>query len=264
MAKTAVAIVENNAVAVADDDDLFLKYAGVGGENVTSEDKITPRLRIISSQSKELQRGDVKYIKGAEAGQILRDDTKALIDGEVGLEIVVAKFQRTWNIYENDRFRAALLPGDELLRGKRQEDNNKWYLRDGREVRDTANFFVVLITGGRPKPAMISMASSQWKKAKIINSYLAEKEVLASTGKWVNQPWAATVWSLTTAPEKNDKGSWFGWNPVVSRTLDYKASAEDRVILEAGLAFAAQVGAGKVVVRGEDSDQASDRDDLPF
>lgn len=254
-----VAVKENTDIAVSNAD-FFAQYGGVGAEEVKPEDKLTPRLRIISAQSKELQRGDGKFMKGAAAGQILRTDTSELIDGEVGIEVIIAKYQRTMNIYEGERFKMALMPGDPLLREARQADGGKSYLPDGREVRDTANFFIILVEG--QKPCMLSMASSQWKRARQINAYLDKTEV-ASNGVRYKLPYPATVWRLTTVPEKNDRGSWFGWSPTPVRELEPNNNPQDLELFGLGIAFAEQIGAGNVVVRHDD-DATPERDKIPF
>ena len=53
------------------------------------------------------------------------------------------------------------------------------------------------------------------------------------------------IWKLTTVPESNDKGSWFGWNHSMVRRLDL-SNEDDQSLFEEGVSFSKSVLAGEV------------------
>jgi hypothetical protein len=60
---------------------------------------------------------------------------------------------------------------------------------------------------------MISMASSQLRKAKQWNSMINRLQIPRPDGSGTMNPamfW--TAYKLTTVPQKNENGTWFGWN----------------------------------------------------
>ena len=72
---------EKSEVA-AFDLNLILEDAGTAGENMTSDDMLIPRLRILQSQSPQVNKADGAYIKGAEAGHIFENVSNTVTDGE--------------------------------------------------------------------------------------------------------------------------------------------------------------------------------------
>lgn len=58
--------------------------AGIGAEDITSEDFLLPFLRIIQPNSPQLNKRHEKYIKGSEAGMFFNVSTSKLYPGEDG------------------------------------------------------------------------------------------------------------------------------------------------------------------------------------
>ena len=88
------------------------------------------------------------------------------------------------------------------------------------------------------------MSSTQLKKARRWNTQMQALKERGKNGLFI-LPMMAHIWKLTTVPESNDKGSWFGWHQVVDRKLDL-SNGEDQALFEEGVAFSKSVLAGEV------------------
>ena len=64
------------------DPSIILEDAGTASENMTNDDMLIPRLRILQALSPQVSKADGAYIKGAEAGCIFDNVTNEFIDGE--------------------------------------------------------------------------------------------------------------------------------------------------------------------------------------
>ena len=69
-------------------------------------------------------------------------------------------------------------------------------------------------------------------------------------------PMMSHLYKLTTVPEQNDMGSWFGWTINKERQIDLSDSYEKH-LFEAGIAFAQSVQAGEVEVKQSNPEQST-------
>jgi hypothetical protein len=82
-------------------------------------------------------------------------------------------------------------------------------------------------------------------------------------------PMMSHKYRLRTVEERNDKGSWFGWDITREGPLDM---AEEADLFEMALSFAKSVKAGEVKVKeemgdenfGKSSPRSQDDDNVPF
>jgi hypothetical protein len=108
------------------------------------------------------------------------------------------------------------------------------------------------------------MKSTQLKKSRKWNSMMQAVQKIGANGRMFRPAIYSQVYRLTTVPESNDKGKWFGWE--VARVGDV-ASAE---VYEAAKAFAQTISAGDVNIKHEQegvSPRAAttiDDSDVPF
>src|SRR4051812_7676312 len=75
---------------------LYAEDAGTGFENVKKGDFALPFIKILQGLSPELERGNAKYIAGAQAGDIVHSITNEVFSGETGIAIVAAAFDKKW------------------------------------------------------------------------------------------------------------------------------------------------------------------------
>ena len=77
-------------------------------------------------------------------------------------------------------------------------------------------------------------------------------------------PLMSQIYKITSVPEQNDKGSWYGWEIARERSLNLSDDM-DKSFFEMAVTFAKSVKAGDVQVNDGSSSMGSDPDDeIPF
>jgi hypothetical protein len=145
---------------------------------------------------------------------------------------------------------------DVLSRTNREPGDNKDYLDNGNYIENTANHYVMVVNSeGTPEPALITMKSTQLKKSRKWNSMMQSVKVAGKNGLFT-PPMYSQMYRLSTVPESNDKGKWFGWE------VERIGPVEDAGIYQAAKDFANSVNAGEVKVKHHD--EAVESDKTPF
>jgi len=260
MAKNEVQVKEESNV-VAFDPSILLEDAGTASENMTADDMLIPRLRILQAQSPQVNKADGAYVKGAEAGQILDNVTNEPVDGEKGMTVVPVSYRKTYIEWSDDR----KLVKDHGLQPANldmcvQDDKGKLRTPDGNQMVLTAEYFVYVVgDDGNFSPAILSMSSSGIKKSKRWNSMINRLQIPHPSGKGtINPAMFWTAYKLTTTPEQNDMGSWFNWE--VEMMFDAKSGGilqnldqGQNIYLEAR-EFRKNIQSGEVKVQPDSSD----------
>ena len=245
------------------DPSIILEDAGTASENMTNDDMLIPRLRILQALSPQVSKADGAYIKGAEAGMIFDNVTNEYFDGEKGITVVPVKYRKTHLEWTQERKIVADhgLNCTDLISKCKEDDKGKLITPDNNVLSITAEYFVFTIDqDGSYSPALISMSGSALKKAKKWNSMMNRLQIPHPTGKGtINPAMFWTAYTLTTVPEQNDMGSWFNWE--VTMKYDAKSggiiqnlSTGENIYLEART-FRKKVTEGKVNASGDDSDE---------
>ena len=73
---------------------MFEADAGMGMENVGSEDVKIPFLRILQDLSPQVKEGKGEYIQGAKPGMIINSVSKKLYDGRKGINVLRCYYKR--------------------------------------------------------------------------------------------------------------------------------------------------------------------------
>ena len=245
------------------DPSIILEDAGTASENMTNDDMLIPRLRILQALSPQVSKADGAYIKGAEAGCIFDNVTNEFIDGEIGITVVPVKYRKTHLEWTQERKIVADhgLNCTDLISKCKEDDKGKLITPDNNILTITAEYFVFTIDqDGAYSPALISMSGSALKKAKKWNSMMNRLQIPHPTGKGtINPAMFWTAYTLTTVPEQNDMGSWFNWEVTMkynakSGGIIQNLSTGENIYLEART-FRKKVTEGKVNASGDDSDE---------
>lgn len=257
---TAVATAATTAVAVSEEisfDDELLGDAGAGSEGIGLEHLTVPFLSILQPLSPQVQKGNAKYIKGAEAGMIMNTLTgqiyKANVGevGHAGILVSAVKFEpkdiewkprgekgggglvRVWGddtSYQNS-------PDYQFSKEK-----NRWISKDGNEV--TAHYDTYVVQHGHFETevvdekvvseelemsiaqAILSCKGSQIKKAKGWNTERNMRRVTVG-GKSINPPSWYGTYRVQTRYESNDQGSWYGWEITAYKDITTLPGGKD-------------------------------------
>lgn len=194
----------------------FENDASVGFEGVSRDDMAIPFLAILQSGSPQCKRSEGAYIEGAAEGMILNTVTGKVIDThKTPLVVVPCAYHRAfveWRVRESGGgFVREHKPDPNLLTDTFRDEKNRDILPNGNQINDTRTFYVLALDeNGIPSPAVLTMTSTQIKKAK---QWMMQQNLLKLRGAngVYTPPMFASKWTITTVPESNDKGSWMGW-----------------------------------------------------
>lgn len=204
------AVQDTSGGAVVSDEDLR-KYAGAGGEKVTSDDLTIPFIRIIQKLSPQLSKNKAEYIAEAEAGDIFNTATRDVYSGTDGIEIVPVFYMR--QILQWAPNRGGLVNrfevGETLPPFTKNEKGARIVALDGSELVDTYQYFVAHLDDGEVKLGMYSLSKSQAKVAKRWNGLLKNMKIPNSNAA---APYFMFSWTFKVVELTNDQGDWFGWD----------------------------------------------------
>jgi hypothetical protein len=211
---TAVATKEETNLALANQ---FTEDSGAGFEETSAESFAIPFLSILQSGSPQVKKSDGAYIKGAEEGMLYNSVTGEIFSGEEGVEVIPCHYTHRyieWKLREaGGGFVGEHLPDDPIVATITRDDKGRNITANGTQLSDTRNHYVLIRTSGGLTPAIMSLSSSQLKKSRKWMSMMQGQKVKnPATGMFQIAPMYSTVYKVTTVPESNDKGSWFGYN----------------------------------------------------
>ena len=256
MAKSALAekVEESTALVLASafEEDASDSFAGMN-----QDDFALPFLRLLTNTSPE-----VGAIDGALPGMIYNSVTGQLYDGKKGIKVIPCAYVRQY-IEWAPRGSGSGAPihiypstSDILSKTHREPGENKDYLDNGNYIENTANHYVMVVEeDGSPSPALIVMKSTQLKKSRKWNSMMQSVKLQGRNGLFT-PPMYSQMYRLSTQPESNDKGKWFGWEVERIGTVD------EQGLYETAKLFSQSVSSGTVKVKHEGEEGS--RDSTPF
>jgi hypothetical protein len=237
---TDVALKQQQALATMNA--MFTEDAGAGFEEADASAYAIPFLLILQSGSPQCKKSDGAYIKGAEEGMFFNTVTQEIFPGDVGLTVIPVHYSNRfieWKLRESGGgFVAEHLPGTTAETQK--DDKGRDILPNGNVLVDTRNHYVLIEDAeGNLSPALITMSSTQLKKSRQWMSKMQGIKMKDAAGNFITAPMASRKYQLTTTPENNDKGSWFGFRIELSGIVDnpatYKAAVEFRDAVKSGV-----------------------------
>ncbi len=270
-----VTIAGNNPV-VALSDDMFAADAGSGMEGATSESFAIPFLSVLQKGSPQVDEASGVAIEGAKAGMLWDNVAGRMFDGKQGVLIIPCAYRRVFLRWapkgtQGSGFKGEL-SADQVAgmraAGQIADLDGRLYvpLQDGTvhdkkcdRISDTRNHYVLLVDAesGAWVQALLSLTSTQIKKSKMLMSALASVKLNGAAGMYT-PPTFANLVRLTTVPESNDKGTWFGTKFELAGRVD---RAE---VYAAAKAFHASVSAGSIEVKYEAQAETSENSDRGF
>jgi hypothetical protein len=242
MSKTEVAVKEETALALAAD---FESDASGGFDTMGQDDFALPFLRLLTSTSPQ-----IGELAGALPGMMLNSVTGELYDGKKGVLVIPCAYVRQYIEWaprgSGSGAPVAIYPAtsDILSRTHREPGKSQDFLDNGNYIENTANHYVMIVNGNVGEPALITMKSTQLKKSRKWNSMMLSVRMNGKNGPYT-PPMYSQIYRLTTVPESNDKGKWFGWE------IERVGPVDRADIYQAAKNFAQQINAGEVKVKHE-------------
>jgi hypothetical protein len=188
-------------------------HAGLGTENVGSGDLSIPFLSILQSNSPQVSKASSKYVDGAAAGDFYESGSGELWAGDTGIEVIPLSYETElveWIPRSAGGGFVRRHDANARPLSTRDPRTGRDVLANGNELVESARFFA-LVKGERGySPVVISFTSTQRKKARRWLNAIMSQRLQGSRGSYI-APMCAFSYTLTAAPEQNDRGAWFGF-----------------------------------------------------
>lgn len=221
---TALAAPTGTELAVVDIDE---EDRGKGISNIDPSERKIPFVRILQTNSPECEEGNARFLPHAKAGMFINTATK-----QVYSKLIMIPCARDHKFVEytpraaGGGFVAVHKPDDPLILmlrakqgkfGKLSRDVTKrdqqGQALDGTEIQEGFEIYGIFIDPETNQKfrAIASFASTQISKYQTLVDRADAIEYQVVGGEIVKPPFWSHKWLLTTAPEKNKKGSFRGY-----------------------------------------------------
>jgi hypothetical protein len=167
---TDIAAAETQNLALAPEGMTFEEDAGQGFENADKDSYALPFLRIIQSNSPQVNPREGAYIEGAVQGMMFETISNTLFTAKEGVMVVPVHFERTFAEFEvrekGGGFKGNMTPEEAARTPVNVDEKNRSITPRGTQLVDSRNHYVLLLVNGSIKPAIICLASTQLKKSR--------------------------------------------------------------------------------------------------
>ncbi len=255
-----VAQKKTTQVVASELDKMLEADAGVGLENITTEDMQIPFIRIIQALSPQLQKDDPLYIKGAEQGDIFNTVSQETYKQDEGITLVPAFFEKKFLEFQlrssGGGFVRELAADDKDITMTSREGTIEMLPNGNELVRTHQHLVIAKSADGTIAPSVLDMKKTQLKVSRRWNT-LKNSARLPSGAL---MPIYGTAWQLTTVLEANDQGKWFNYK--LDRINNVTPEIE-KMMLEARNMYQG-VSKGEVKMAAAPADDMAKEDDVPF
>ena len=249
--KNTIKIKENNALQTVN----IEQFADEGFDNVDSKSLALPFLKVLGQLSPQVTQGDSNFIPDAKPGMIYNTVTDELYDGHKGITVIPCYYKLEY-IEWKDRDKGAVAPinvypsDSDIMSKTTRGDDGKDRLQNGNYIEETASHYVMVVEPDKTSTALITMKSTQRKKSKKWNSMMMSLRQQRKNGKGFFKPAPFTQkYLLATVLEKNNMGSWFGWE------ISHVGAVESEEVLKAAFDFYESCKKGSVRVNHNTEEQ---------
>ena len=223
-------------------------FADEGFDNVDSKSLALPFLKVLGQLSPQVTQGDSQFNPDARPGMIYNTVTDELYDGAGGITVIPCYYKLEY-IEWRDREKGSVAPvnvyssGSDIMTKTTRGDDGKDRLENGNYIEETASHYVTVVEPEKSSTAMITMKSTQRKKSKKWNSMMMSLRQKKKDGKGFFRPAPFTQqYSLKTVLEKNNLGSWYGWE------IEHTGTVANEETIKAALDFYESCKKGSVRV----------------
>jgi hypothetical protein len=193
-------------------------FADEGFDNVDSKSLALPFLKVLGQLSPQVTQGDSQFIADARPGMIYNTVTDELYNGAEGMKVIPC-FYKLEYIEWRDRDKGSVAPvnvysaDSDIMSKTTRDEKGKDRLENGNYIEETASHYVTIVELEKSSTALITMKSTQRKKSKKWNSMMMS--LRQKRERWYRvsfRPAPFTqLYTLKTVLEKNNLGSWYGW-----------------------------------------------------
>lgn len=215
--------------------------AGMGNENVGTDDLAIPRLDLIQQLSPQIDKSSPKFIEGAETGHIFNSLTGEVYDFAF---VINLQFEQKWQIFKKRKFGGGFEGSFDNEADAQKHLDAQGLPAEQYDVVDTAiHKCLKLDDDGNPEaPVLIYMSGSKQRVSKGWNSAIQLKNPDAAR--------FASVWTLQSSPEKNKQGQ-----PYHNFKVDFAGWAGEDLYAEAKRLYEGLVDGGTDALAGDKGDK---------
>ena len=242
---------------------MYEEDVGAGFENADRDSYSIPFINILQSGSPQVKKSDGAFIKGAEEGFLYNSVSQEVVNGEAGLYVIPCYFTRRFvewlprDAGGGGGLAGEHLPSDNIVVNCQRNDKNQMVTANGNSLVDTRTHYCLIVNreSGLFTPALISMSSTQVKKSRQWMTRMESIKFKNAQGALFTPPMFSHMYHLTTIPEQNDQGSWYGWR------IETAGPVEDTGLYSAAKSFrdAVKSGEAKPAALAAETDK-----DIPF
>ena len=250
----------------SDVNSMLLEDEGAGREQMSARDIAIPRLSVLQALSPVCTKGDPAYVKGAEVGEIYDNIQNKRWAGETGIIVIPVTYRSTYLEWKPRKLGGGFIGdagSDPDLKDITRGEKGELITKEGNELVLTAEYFCIMLDPEThlPRQVVISMAKTQFKCAKLWNAMISNLIIPRPDGKGTFNPaMFYKSYVLTTVPQSNDQGSWFGWKVVMGE--DTLKLAEGFDLYVGSRNFRKSVAAGEVKVADPNAVQSEQEGDI--
>jgi hypothetical protein len=237
----------------------FFDGAGEGMEDFGQKDFTVPFIGILQALSKPLQKGHTKYIKDAEQGMFINSATQALYDGDKGIIVVPVHFEHRYVAWKPNQGGIAHDYGSnpEIYDSITPNEKGQRLDPEGNEIVDTMQYFVLIIDPETQsmEAAVLPFSKIHAKKSKKWNN-LIRAHTEMHNGKPMKPALYFYAYKITSVPESNEKGNWYG-HAIADYDKLPNLGSFGSMVFNAAKELRAQVTSGEVRAAAEEPEGAS-------
>lgn len=181
----------------------WLEGGNLGSEEVTTSDKVLPRIDVLQALSPQIKKSDPGYIDGAEQGQIFNTVTSEIYgDNITFIPVYFRKEYVIWKLRKHGGgFIGAFSTQKEAESIHCQQPNPGEF-----EVVESHQHFVIVMTDHGPEEAVLSMTKSKLKVSRSLNSLIQ----IANVDRF------AKAYKLKAIETSSDKGDFWTYNAMAA------------------------------------------------
>lgn len=248
--------------------------SGQGFEEADKDSYAIPFLRILQSNSPQVDEAGPAYIDGAKPGMFFNTVTGKLYEREVS--VIPIHYTRDFVEWKPNREGFVQSHGNDptvLDRVVRVDDKNNSILDNGNIIQDARNHFVLLADNIEAGPVIFSLSSTGIRHSK---KWMSLMNALRIPGSSKQAPMFAGIWKLQAVRNSNDDGVWYQIGDRTMTGVEFQswvtkeqlsAATEARKLVMSGEAHADYESTIDGETRGDSGNrpmpQGSD-EDVPF
>lgn len=227
----------------------WMSHGGAGFEDVDQSDLGFPFLAIMQKGSPEIDEDNDKYVEGLKVGDIILTTTKKKYgDKNNPATVVPIGYKKAFVEWTPRDAGGGYVGthGQSILNQTTKNDKGQDVLENGNIIVTTAYYMCFMYDEDENDwiKCVISMTSTQLKKSRQWLNVMSSHKMDDGKGGKFLLPMFSHKYNLTTVPESNEKGSWYGWHVEVDAMVDdpklvSSASEEHKQIAAGSMAMLA-------------------------